>query len=35
MREELKVYQEKMEKTIKVLYGELDGIRAGRANAAI
>ena len=35
MREDFKVYDEKMGKTIKVLKSEFDGIRAGRANPAV
>lgn len=35
MREDFKVYDEKMGKTIKVLKGEFDAIRAGRANPAV
>lgn len=35
MNERLNIYQEKMEKTLKNLDGELAGIRAGRANPNI
>ena len=35
MREDFKVYDEKMGKTIKVLKSEFDGIRAGRADPAV
>jgi len=35
MREELKVYEEKMLKTISVLKSEYGAIRAGRANPAV
>ena len=35
MREDFKVYDEKMAKTIKLPKSEFDGIRAGRANPAV
>ena len=35
MNERLKVYSEKMEKTIRVLENEFAAIRAGRANPAV
>ena len=35
MNERLKVYEEKMQKTLRNLDGELSSIRAGRANPNI